>query len=258
MFVSATNVTIRRGLRKRRTDRTVNDDIKLDDNNDDNQNRDNRNIIQSDYDDVSQEITMATARRHHNENDISEQRSESVAAAVDNKEDDRKERSEPAAVDNKEEFDEDDILQNFLEDEDYSGFNYVVWKDYKIGGRQRQLFHETHPWSKLTVQITGKEAVERDKAYRWKCTFDPDNCEKTFVQQSVLWIHIKDLHILDEKTYQCEHEECDGRFNSKPALMKHIKGTHMTEAFACTTCGTKHQNHTAAYRCCTRRHRDDV
>ena len=69
-------------------------------------------------------------------------------------------------------------------------------------------------------------------------------------------------HMYDMNQYKCHFKDCGKVFSWKASLKSHIRSVHLAPTderfkWTCTTCGSKHNNNMAAYRCCKNKKNDD-
>ena len=146
--------------------------------------------------------------------------------------------------------DSDDEVRIKVEEVD-ENFNYIVWRYHIISGTTTKKHNGIFPWRMPRIQVKGKKLMERHKDFRWKCTFT--GCPKDYATKTILWNHITDDHLFDEKSYECAVDDCLRSFSHRSGVLDHIKRDHMDgKQFECKRCGKEHQNATAARRCARR------
>jgi general transcription factor IIIA len=87
----------------------------------------------------------------------------------------------------------------------------------------------------LTCQICQRTFKRKDILTSHLKTHDPlhvpsvqcsfDGCEKVFMTEKSLGVHVKSFH-LQIKPFECDWPECKSRFSNKPLLARHLK-THL-------------------------------
>ena len=133
------------------------------------------------------------------------------------------------------------------ENDPHPNHNYYTWNDITLGGKTRKVYKDIHEWSQPHVTVSGKQKHQNNENFDWLCTYDPQNCDKTFNKAKGLWKHML-IHILRNRV-ECEAHGCGSKFSSPCAVQRHIREQHMVNQFQCTKCGRGHQNHGARMRC---------
>ena len=192
-----------------------------------NDNNDNREDgKQSDYEDI--DLGM---------DGDNEMRDDDLKAADENKNNEDAEVAPPVVID----------LTGEEENDPYPNQNYYTWNGITLGGKTRKVYKDIHRWSEPHITVSGKQQHQNNENFKWLCTYDPPNCDKTFKKAKGLWAHIL-THILINQ-FECDADGCGRKYSSRCAVQRHIREQHMVNQFQCRKCGRGHQDHGGRMRC---------